>query len=93
MRTETWRVEEVREAPPHGQLEAGVLYHSPELGFIQHLCACGCGLEVHVSTYGVCDNWALIRGERGPSVEGSFSDRFHCKSHYSIVDGGTVWHA
>ena len=92
MRTEAWRVEEVREAPPHGQLAAGVLYHSVELGFIQHLCACGCGIEVHVATCGAGDTWTLIERGRGPSVEGSFSDRFHCKSHYSILDGQTVWH-
>ena len=59
---------------------------------IQHLCACGCNLEVHVPTRGAGDNWTLIQRERGPSVEGSFSDRFHCKSHYSIVEGETVWH-
>ena len=78
MRTEAWRVDEVREAPPHGQLETGVLYHSAELGFIQHLCACGCGcgLEVHVPTYGAGDNWTLIQRERGPSTE-TIHERVH----------------
>ena len=92
MRTGTWLVEQVIEAPPRGQLQPGVLYHSERLGFVQHLCACGCGLEVHVPTTGPGVTWTLSESPAGPTMHGSFSDRFHCQSHYSIMGGKTVWH-
>ena len=79
-------------APPRGELEPGVLYYGERLGFVQHLCACGCRLEVHVPTTGPGDTWRLTEGLNGPTMGGSFADRFHCRSHYSIIDGETKWH-
>ena len=89
---EAWSVKEVRYAPERGQLEPGVLYHSLKFGFIQHLCACGCGIVVHVPTTGPGDNWRLSGTPDAPTAQGSFFHRFYCRAHYSIVDGRTVWH-
>ena len=88
--TERWIVKEVEYAPD--KLEPGILYHGKELGFIQHLCACGCRIMVHVPTKGPGDTWKLLECDSGPTVEGSFSHRFYCRSHYSIVHGKTHWH-
>ena len=57
MMIESWRLERVDMAPPRGELEQGVLYYGERLGFVQHLCACGCGLEVHVPTTG---RWGYV---------------------------------
>ena len=70
----------------------GVVYHSKSLGFIQHLCACGCGENVHVPTLGPGETWKLLDTPGGPTAVGSFSNRFYCRSHYSIVNGKTDWH-
>ena len=88
--TESWRVEEVDLAPD--VLRPGILYHSRRLGFLQHLCACGCEMMVHVPTTGVGDTWTLAGTPDAPTAGGSFSHRFMCRSHYSIDNGRTVWH-
>ena len=90
-RIETWRLERVGDAPPAGDLRRGVLYHSIKHHGVMHLCACGCGAEIWVSTYGP-EDWKVEGNLDFPTMVGSFSHRIGCKSHYSIRNGRTVWH-
>lgn len=86
---DAFRVVRVKHIPR--ALEHGVLYISEEYEATQHLCACGCGVEVHLplaSAHG----WVLTWDDGLPTLAPSIgSYQIPCRSHYFIRRGRVVW--
>ena len=78
----------VRYIPNH--LVYGVIYVSVEFCTANHLCCCGCGLEVVTPL--APESWRLIYNGETVSLHPSIGNwQFPCKSHYWIIDNEIVW--
>lgn len=73
-----------------GNLEKGVLYLSMEFNTVNHLCVCGCGLEVVTPLSP--KSWRVTYNGETISLYPSIGNwQFPCKSHYWIIENETVW--
>lgn len=67
-------------------LNEGVLYVSLLYLTIAHLCACGCGSEVHLAISPV--DWSFSFDGQALSLSPSVGNwSLPCRSHYWIIDG------
>jgi hypothetical protein len=82
------KLEFVKYIPRH--LDEEALYFSLEFNTVNHLCACGCGLEVvtPLSPKG----WRVTYNGETISLYPSIGNwQFPCKSHYWIIENEVVW--
>lgn len=82
------KLEFVKYIPSH--LEEGVLYLSLEFNSVNHLCACGCGLEV-VTPLSPKSWRVTYNGETILLYPSIGNWQFPCKSHYWIIENEVVW--
>jgi hypothetical protein len=82
------KLEFVKYIPQH--LDEGVLYLSMEFNTVNHLCACGCGLEVVTPLSP--KSWQVTYDGEAISLYPSIGNwQFPCKSHYWIIENEVVW--
>lgn len=71
-------------------LNAGTLYISMEYKTAAHLCACGCGNEVHTPISPT--DWKMTYDGDSVSLNPSIGNwDFPCRSHYFITRGKVCW--
>ena len=82
------KLEFVKYVPSH--LVEGILYLSMEFNTVNHLCACGCGLEVVTPLS--AKSWRVTYNGETISIYPSIGNwQFPCKSHYWIIENEVVW--
>ncbi|UBZ08789.1 hypothetical protein LDL76_08770 [Salegentibacter mishustinae] len=72
------------------ELEKGIIYISTEYNSINHLCACGCGLEV-VTPLSPVDWQFSFNGETVSIFPSIGNWDYPCNSHYWIKKNKIVW--
>lgn len=85
--TPEFSVKQADEIPD--RLRAGVLYVSEKYQTVGHLCPCGCGEDVFISTRE--HGWKLTMRDGKVTLSPSLAHRFKCKSHYFIEDNKVRW--
>ena len=73
-----------------GVMEPGNVYISPKHSLTEHLCACGCGVEVSLPLGRT--EWRIEYDGDTVSIRPSIGNwRLPCRSHYVIQENKTVW--
>lgn len=76
-------------------IEEGVLYISEKYQGMEHLCPCGCGVNIFIPwrEYPCSDlYWEMKKNEdETVSFEPSMLNRIPCKSHYFIRRNKVEW--
>ena len=88
MRTTKWHVEWVEDMPH--VIEPGNLYISTKPRLTEHLCACGCGMEVSLPL-SRSDWWIKYDGDTISMCPSVGNWRLPCRSHYQLTENRTIW--
>lgn len=68
--------------PPIDEMEFGKFYYAEQWRSSNHLCVCGCGMQVPLPIKQ--SEWTLSNSDKGFAIVPSILQRMGCKTHYVI---------